>query len=565
MKPSIQSLGQILYSPSQYKIPVFQRQYHWQELQWEKLWGSLIEIQRPEKRGNHFMGFLIFVPGVARPGQHSTFHLIDGQQRLTTSSILLAALRNVAREMNEMDLADEIDMYYLVHPQKKGDQHYSLLPKECDHDSYLAIIDGKREAKGRTAEALAFFDATISRYANGAPERLRPILNTVLQRLDFMCTELEAENAYNIFKSLNSTGARIGSSDLIRNFIFLRVPPEDQDEFERKLWGPLEAKFRTADGSLDDEKFASLLRDFLMSCGRYVSPRETFATFEERYEAVNFSPKDLARSLLASVDDYAVITGREIDRDEGVTAALAGLNLLESSTSYPLLLTLFEKRRDGTLDDEQLELAVEMLRGFLLRRYVCGESSQGYGRMFVRALSKDDDDPLKSLNAFLLNRGWPDDARFEADFADFPIYSRGYAKEVLTTLETAHGHALPADLAATQVEHIMPRTLSPHWRTSLGAEMDRTHGHYLHKPGNLTLSAYNHELWNHPFTVKRQRYAQSNIGITRELALNERWTEAEIVKRSQKLAHLAARIWIGPKAQPNASAPTSMTESLALA
>lgn len=114
MKPSIQTLGHILYSPSQYVIPVFQRNYRWETPQWAKLWESLIEIQRPGKRGNHFMGFLVFVPGLAQPGQHTSFHLIDGQQRLTTSSILLAAVRNVARHMNQPDLADEIHQYLPV-------------------------------------------------------------------------------------------------------------------------------------------------------------------------------------------------------------------------------------------------------------------------------------------------------------------------------------------------------------------------------------------------------------------------------------------------------------------
>ena len=143
MKPSIQTFGQILYSPSQYVIPVFQRNYRWETKQWAKLWTSLIEIQSPEKRGNHFMGFLVFVPGLAQPGQHTTFHLIDGQQRLATLSILLAALRNVAQQQAQAELADEIHQYYLVHPLKKGDQHFRLLPKERDHDSYLAIVSSR--------------------------------------------------------------------------------------------------------------------------------------------------------------------------------------------------------------------------------------------------------------------------------------------------------------------------------------------------------------------------------------------------------------------------------------
>ena len=120
MKPSIRTLGEILNSPSQYVVPVFQRNYRWEEPQWNKLWESLVEIQAPEKRGNHFMGFLVFVPGLAEPGKNNTFHLIDGQQRLATSSILLAALRNIARQMDQGELANEIHHYYLVQPPKKG-------------------------------------------------------------------------------------------------------------------------------------------------------------------------------------------------------------------------------------------------------------------------------------------------------------------------------------------------------------------------------------------------------------------------------------------------------------
>jgi len=549
MKPSIQTLGQILYSPSQYVIPVFQRNYRWETPQWAKLWDSLIEIQNPDKRGNHFMGFLVFVPGLPQPGQHTTFHLIDGQQRLTTSSILLVAIRNVARQMGQADLADEIHQYYLVHPLKKGDHHYRLLPKERDHDSYLSLVKGDGPATGRIADALAYFEEQLSSFVADAPERLRLVFDTACQRFEFMCATLEAENAYNIFKSLNSTGVPLGASDLIRNFVFMHVAPDDQDEFDRIFWGPLEDRFAQADGTLDEERFSRFFRDYLMSGGRYVSPKDTFTSFESRYEATGFSPKLLAGALTTSVRYYAFISGQEADESEQVTRALAGLNVLESSTTYPLLLALFDKRATGAIDSTQLARCTEMLRGFILRRFVCGESSRGYGQMFVRALVKDEGDPVKTMEAYLLDRGWPDDHTFETSFVEFPLYQRGYTREVLETLERARGHKEPADLQAAQVEHVMPQTLNPAWVEALGGDAEQTHTDWLHRPGNLTLSAYNQELWNHPFKVKRERYAQSNIVITRELADCERWTDVEIRERGRRLAQEATRIWIGPKEQ----------------
>jgi Protein of unknown function DUF262/Protein of unknown function (DUF1524)/Domain of unknown function (DUF4268) len=549
MKPSIQTLGQILYSPSQYVIPVFQRNYRWETPQWAKLWDSLTEIQSPDKRGNHFMGFLVFVPGLPQPGQHTTFHLIDGQQRLTTSSILLVAIRNVARQMSQPDLADEIHQYYLVHPLKKGEQHYRLLPKERDHDSYLSLVTGNGQATGRMANALAYFEEQLSSFVVDAPERLRLAFDTACQRFEFMCATLEAENAYNIFKSLNSTGVPLGASDLIRNFVFMHVPPDDQDEFDRILWGPLEDRFARADGTLDEERFSRFFRDYLMSGGRYVPPKDTFTSFESRYEATGFSPKALAEALTASVRFYAVISGQVADESEPVTRALASLNVLDSSTTYPLLLALFDKRATGAIDSTQLAQCAEMLRGFILRRFVCNESSRGYGQMFVRALAKDEGDPIKTLETYLLDRGWPDDHTFETSFVEFPLYQRGYTREVLEALERARGHKEPADLQAAQVEHVMPQTLNQAWVEALGDDAEQIHTDWLHRPGNLTLSAYNQELWNHPFMVKRERYAQSNIVLTRELADYEHWTDGKIRERGRQLAQEAARIWIGPKEQ----------------
>src|SRR5579871_3125657 len=547
MKPSVKTLGEILYAPSQYVIPVFQRNYRWDVPQWTKYWDSLEEIQQPAKKGNHFMGFLVFVPGLAQPGQHTTFHLIDGQQRLATSSILLTAIRNVARNANESELADEIHNDYLVHPRKAGDQHFRLLPKERDHDSYIAIVSGQGKATGRIADGVAFFEERLTPIAAETPARLRAIFNTMAQRLEFMCATLEAENAYNIFKSLNSTGVPLGPADLIRNFVFMHVLPDYHDQFDHDLWGPLEDKFAKADGTLDEDRFSKFFRDFLMSSGRYVAPKDTFTDFEARYEATAFSPQALAAQLIANGRHYDVITGAAPDRDSAVTAALAGLNLLESSTTYPLLLALFQKRDAGEIPDADLAQAIEMLRGFILRRFIAGESSRGYGQMFVRALGKDEGKPLDTLRAYLLERGWPDDQQFINAFVQFPLYQRGYKYEVLATLERARGHKEPADLSGAQVEHVMPQTLNPEWVRALGPDADRIHAEWLHRPGNLTLSAYNQELWNHPFSIKRGRYAQSNIVLTREIGDYETWAETEIERRGRQLAAEAAAIWSGPK------------------
>ena len=556
MQPSIQTLGKILYSPSQYIIPVFQRNYRWEQKEWDKFWASLVEIQSPTKRGNHFMGFLVFMPGLAQPGQNVRFHLIDGQQRLTTASILLVALRDAARHAGQTDLADEIQQFYLVHPMHQGDHRYRLLPKDQDFVNYRALVTNLGEPTGRIADAAAYFQSELAKLPVDLPDRLRAIFNAVSQRFEFMCATLETENAYNIFKSLNSTGVPLGPSDLIRNFVFMHIAPEEQDEFDRDLWRPLEDRFANPNGTLNEEAFSHFFRDFLMSFGQYVPPKDTFEFFEARYEATDFSPRELARSLTTASAHYAVISGHVPDECQDVTSSLAALNQLESSTTYPLLLDLFRRRAEGALDSTRLAHAVDMLSGFILRRFVCGESSRGYGRMFVRTLSTDEGDAADALESYLNERGWPDDHRFRSAFVEFPLYQRGYAREILETLERARDHKEPASFEAAQIEHIMPQTLSDDWRHALGTDVERIHADWLHRPGNLTLSAYNLELWNHPFPKKRARYADSNIVLTRELKEYACWTEAEIRQRGELLAKAASAIWIGPS-KPVPVAPST--------
>ncbi|CAG0951626.1 hypothetical protein BURK1_00226 [Burkholderiales bacterium] len=555
MKPSVQALGQILYSPSQYVIPVFQRNYRWEEKEWSKLWESLEAIQAPDKRGNHFMGFLVFVAGLAQPGHHTQFHLIDGQQRLTTLSLLLIALRDVSRTASLRDLATEIHDYSLVHGNKRQLEHYRLLPKAADQERFLALVDSRTSPSGygRMASAHAFFKERIALLGDDET-KLRTLYDVVCQRLEFMCATLESENAYNIFKSLNSTGIPLGPSDLIRNFVFMHVRPEEHDEFDQDLWAPLERHFASTSAALDEERFSRFFRDFLMARGRYVAPKDTFASFEAAYEATDFEPRELAAELKRASAWYDVIRSEASDASPNVSRGLKALNALDSSTTYPLLVNLFERRAKGLIDDDELATCVEMLNGFILRRFVCGESSRGYGQIFVRACQASESATVDELRKYLQEKGWPDVLRFRAAFESLPLYSRGYARHILETLERAQGHREQADLALAQIEHVLPQTLSEAWQRDLGPGADAIHAEWLDRPGNLTLSAYNQTLWNHPFAQKRAHYADSNITITRALAAEDRWGVEQIRRRGQWLSELAARIWIGPDLPPDEDA-----------
>ena len=162
MKSNNLTLGEILASPSQYVIPVFQRYYRWDQPQWDKLWSDLADLQEPDRTGRHFMGFLVMVPETFMPGRINRSHLIDGQQRLTTVSLVLCALRDAARAAGHDELAMEIEVSTLIHQFKKGDDRFRVFPKLRDREQFVACIDGEPPADGRLGAAVRYFAGRLT-------------------------------------------------------------------------------------------------------------------------------------------------------------------------------------------------------------------------------------------------------------------------------------------------------------------------------------------------------------------------------------------------------------------
>ena len=549
MKSNNLTLGEILNSPNQYVIPVFQRYYRWDQPEWDKVWADLAALQQPEKTGRHFLGFLVLVPESVMLGRISKFHLIDGQQRLTTLSLLLCALRDVANASGFTDLAREVAHTTLEHPFKKGDDRYRLSPKLRDRDQYVACLNGEPPAEGRLGAAVRYYSGLLTTIPGaGTEDGLRAFFDLLTRRLEFINAQLEGENPFNIFKSLNSTGVPLGQSDLIRNFIFMNVAVEDQDVFDEALWKFTERRFEDAQGNLDADAFSYFLRDYLMRDGEYIPPAQTFEAFQRHYAATDFDPKQVAAELKQASGWYEIILGREPDPSPEVEAALDGLRQLESSTTHALLLNLYRRRHLGTMSQSDLTSALRLLAGFILRRLVCNEGSRAYSRLFVQAAATLGQAPLDDLRRYLESRGYPDTPRFVHEFVRFNLYASRYRKPVLETLERAHEHKEPVVLAKAQVEHILPQNLSDAWRAALGPEAQRIHATWLHTPGNLTLTGYNAELSNKPFEVKRREYHDSNIVMTRQLAKYDSWGEPEIQSRGLAMAEIAGRLWPGPDA-----------------
>ena len=557
MNAGQKSLQGTLNSPNQYFIPVFQRYYSWKIDNWEQLWADLMDMIDPaQPRHTLFMGALVFVPDKHFSYKPPVYLVIDGQQRIITLSLLLCAIRDAAIKKNYQTLADEITQTYLTHPFNTGKDRFRVYPRLRDREDYFAAIEGKNRPSGMIGLALQFFEKHLSEVPNAETEAgLRAFFTHLVSGLEFVHISLDGENPYKIFRSLNSTGVDLSEADLIRNFVFMHLSLGQQDDFDDKYWKPLETRFNNNEGQLDVKAFSGFFRDFLMRDGQYVPPAATFEHFENRYESSSssFDSFKLVSELETRARLYDSIRGVTSYQDPQVDTALSKLRQLESSTAYPLVLSLMERAQNGLISNGELAEAIELITGFIFRRYICGDSSRAYGRWFVAACKELNAHPVDDLNYFLAMKGFPQDQRFQEQLLKFNLYDSNYNRPALESLERLHPygakgepHKEQADLSQAQIEHIMPQTLSEQWIKDLGPNALDVHREWLNTIGNLTLSAYNPNMSDRPFAEKRKEYAGSRIGITQNLGSLAQWTDAEIKKRGAKLAEYAANIWKGP-------------------
>ncbi len=407
MKADNITLQGILNSPNRYLIPVFQRYYAWGPKEWDQLWENIVELRDEGDTQTHFLGALVFVPDSYHQHTMPTFQVIDGQQRLITLSILLCALRNLARSNDYGDLAAEIGDTVLVHPYKKGVERYRVYPRQRDRDEFIAVLEHQayKGARGRITEALVYFLGMIRDLVpdDSLPEALlRRFFEEVKTRLQFIYITLDDENPYRIFKSLNSTGMNLSEADLIRNFMLMSVGSDsaEQDAFDDTYWRPLEGQFADDQSQLDSRVFSGFFRDFLMASGRYIPLSSTFYYFEKRYHQPDFKPRQLAEDLQAIARLYNMIRGHQAHESKAVNRILHRLRLLSTGATFPLLLNLLLRLSGGQINEREFVKAAGVVRDFVAGQLELEVANRSLNRWLVSAARLIDKDPAAELAAY---------------------------------------------------------------------------------------------------------------------------------------------------------------------
>jgi hypothetical protein len=490
------------------------------------------------------------------PGNSSAFQLIDGQQRITTLTILLSAIRDVARSLGLNDFAEEVTEDYLLFKRKQGSDRYKVLPRLGDREVLTAMIEGhdmSTFANSRVFEGWKYFHRHVQHLSRKDTQaQLNKLLDVIATRLNLVAVLIDGENPYEIFESLNSTGLPLKESDLIRNFVFMAIPLAKQSEFNDQHWKAFEEMFDATDTE-EGVEMTPFYRDYLMRNGRYSKEDATFVDFKNTHEEDVQQPETLVVELKRYARLDLMLRRPSKVKDEVLRRVLRQVEGMEITTAYPLLLNLLDRHDRGELGKEELCGCFSDLVSFVLRRSICGESTRAYGKWFAEAITMIRGNPRADLQTYWLARRWPDDAAVRERLPSFELYRRESTKArvILEGLEESFGHRERVDLTTLTIEHVMPQTITNNkngkaWKEMLGEEWEQTHDALLHALGNLTLTGYNNELSNSAFETKQVELAKSHLDLNTYFTNRPKWDAKAIRERSVALTERALVLWSRP-------------------
>ncbi len=525
----------------QFIIPLFQRFYVWEKPYWSTLWSDLLDlIEDSDPDRTHFLGSMVVIPATDSTPSLPRFIIIDGQQRLATLQVLLALLRDHAHEDGESTLAQEIEQTLLVNNFKTGDDHHKLRLSQSDRIAFQAILQAQTPLpKHRLSDCYAFFKQKLKR----DEPALRVLFEAIAHQLSIVAIVLAAtDNPYLVFESLNFKGQKLTEADLIRNYLFMRIPSIEQEPLYHQYWFPMEQML--------GEHLTDFVRHDLMRSGAFVKQSEVYVTLKNRL--VQGDARDALRQLATFADYYARLLFPESQEpDPTLAAGLHRLNRLEATTVYPFLLNVYHDYTQGILSAGEFAEVLAVLENYLIRRFVSGLPTSHLNKTFPVLYAKtrqlDVNGFVPALQRTLQNKGYPGDPLFRSRLPELRLYGQGTlpqkAKFILETLECrAIGQTRTFDYAT--LEHVMPQTLTDEWRAHLGDDWSVTHELHLHTLGNLTLTTHNSALSNAPFAEKRELLLNSQLGLNHYFQNVRYWRKTEIQQRAVALTEQAIQCWL---------------------
>ncbi len=554
----------LVQGEKQFQVPLYQRTYSWGGKQLAQLWRDLLAQSEAmadgAPAGTHFMGSVVITPSpTLQAAGVNRWLLVDGQQRLTTLMLALAAIRD---HVGGGGGADRIHRQYLVNEFRQGDDHLRLLPTQADRDAYRAVVLSTpgTTAVGAVAEAYQFFRTVLTSVDDPDDDqdiaRIEQTIRTGLSIVEI--TAERSDNVYRIFESLNNTGLQLSQADLLRNYLFMRLPSRGEDVY-RDVWLPMQNRL-----GADLELLVWL--DLVIRGNDRVKQNDIYRAQQERLEKLPATEE----AIEAEVAELAR-RSRHLERilhpvaepDPRLASALTRLRDWGATTAYPLIMHLLDLQDRGIATARDVADALAYVESFLVRRMLCQVPTNNLNRVFNSGptIIKDQVPVAVAVRSYLSGRRryWPADAEVRRSIRTRPFYWTGRGPQrtfVLRRLEESYGAPEPVDFSAAKltIEHVLPQTPTDEWLKLLADEVteesgpEELHDLLVHTLGNLTLTAENAKLSNNPFQRKQDILHASALQMNREIADAPAWGKVQILQRAEQMADRVIGIWPGPAA-----------------
>ena len=543
-------------SKKRFIIPVYQRNYDWKIENCKQLYDDLIQVIKNNSK-THFFGSIVSV--YEPSGRNTEFLIIDGQQRLTTMSLLFLAMYNLLEEKiiisEDESLKDQIYEDFLVDKYQPQEKRMKLKPIKNDQKAFSKLFNSKDDY---------IKDSNLTINYSYFYERIQKQEITIDELFDAICrleiiniTLNNEDNPQLIFESLNSTGLDLSEGDKIRNYILMGLPKQKQDEYYEKYWNCIE-KCTKYDVS-------SFIRDYLSKQLVIPSQKKVYINFKKYVEDSSLKIIEILEDLLSYAKRYNILLCGKTSSKE-LNSCINRLNRLETTVTRPFFLEVLRLYDENQINLNEVAEAFSITESYLFRRTICDLPTNALNKIFlllnreIMRYDGTDSNYIEKLKFALLSKKdrarFPNDDDFSLMFTEKPIYQMNsknkiYILERLENFGTLEDKDIYRhyDEGEYSIEHIMPQHLTPAWIKELGDSYEEIHDTWLHRIANLTLTAYNSKYSNSTFVEKKTMkngFEDSGIRLNTYVSKKDKWTLAELRDRNDYLLKRALDIWAFP-------------------
>ena len=560
------TLNKLLNTSRQFIVPIFQRNYSWQKSQYEQLWFDILRASKFKEKQNHFIGSIVYIDMGTPAGRPQQLLLIDGQQRLTTISILLCAIKDYVQKFNlETKLINlaKIKNQFLYNSDEIDEDKYKLLLNVQDKETYIKLIDNTIFTVNKPAtniiKCYEFFYERIEDFIKQDGQIDEIYAGIFKLSLVSISLDKDSDNPQMIFESMNSTGKDLSQTDLLRNYLLMDLTPEKQTRLYKTYWKPMEELFGEDIYKNDLNKFDYFIRDFLTlkrDTGYICKINNVYENFKRYYLDNNCEKFAVLKDLFTYAKYYACIDLLQ-ENDDELKLYWQEFKKLDSHVVYPFLLKLYDDYSRQILIKEDFKKILQVVISYLWRRAICEIPTNSLSKTFATLYQAvDKEDYVNSIiKAFVFKSSYkrfPSDYEVREKLQTKDIYHFRLRKYLLEALENYY-HKEPIDLntANYTIEHIMPQNIEHNlsWQQMLGEDWQEVHSLYLHTLGNLTITGYNAEMSNKSFWEKvngESGFKHSHLKLNESIAQCDVWNKKAIQRRTNILTDIILKIWKYP-------------------